>query len=256
MKKIYLLFVFSILALVVTATNKTWEFSSNSIVQQDNSSIPLASPYDFNGLILSPDFRVRNTEKNDPRTGAEGLGKLTHYLCLYGFTTPPVEPTIPSTDYCAFNVDGNAEIRILAVCSGTKPQTAKCVNSLGIQVGTFTTTLFATETDTVQVLSIYYTGAATTMTIYNSSASLTDIMRIYAIEVRPYTPTLIVDKKAAVSLLKAANQIINIAAETVEIYTILGAKVLGSSETAIDISGLASGVYIAKTATGSMKFVK
>ncbi len=81
-------------------------------------------------------------------------------------------------------------------------------------------------------------------------------MGIYAIEVRPYTPTLIVDKKAAVSLLKAGNQIINTAAETVEIYTILGAKVLGSSETAIDITGLASGVYIAKTATGSMKFVK
>jgi hypothetical protein len=36
----------------------------------------------------------------------------------------------------------------------------------------------------------------------------------------------------------------------------MGAKVLTSAQTSIDISNLASGVYIAKTATGSMKFVK
>jgi hypothetical protein len=64
------------------------------------------------------------------------------------------------------------------------------------------------------------------------------------------------ETQTASNLKKAGDTLINEEGQEVEIYTVLGTKVLSSTETSIDISALANGVYIAKTPTGSLKFVK
>ncbi len=258
MKKVYLLLMFFVAStMLVNATDKTWEFSSDGSVQQDNSSTHLSAPYDFNGLELSPDFRVGNTPKNDPRSGVENLGNLSHYLRLHGASPAVSTPTIPTLDYVSFDVDGDAEIRILALNVISTPQTIRCVNSVGVEVGTFTSTLFSTSSDTCQVLKIFYNGPATTMTLYNTSGSASDYMRIWAVEVRPYVPTANANAVASTFVLrKVGAQLQNTTSESVDVYTIQGSKVLSSSDTNIDISGLAVGIYIASTPSGSMKFIK
>jgi hypothetical protein len=57
-------------------------------------------------------------------------------------------------------------------------------------------------------------------------------------------------------LNKAGNQLVNPTNLEVTIYSVGGAKVLKSSEASINLSGLASGQYVAVTAQGSLKFIK
>ncbi len=170
MKKIYLLFVFSILALVVTATNKTWNFSVDGNVVQDNSVVPLTNPYVWNELELAPNFRVSASTKDDPRPEIEGgYGTYGNRLRLNGFATVPTPPTIPTTNYFAFNVDGNAIITLLSVNQGASPIVVRFVNSLGTQIGTLTGTVLSGSTTTTEVLSFNYVGPATKITAYSTA---------------------------------------------------------------------------------------
>lgn len=61
----------------------------------------------------------------------------------------------------------------------------------------------------------------------------------------------------ASSLLSKVNQeLVNPTNLEVEVYSVSGVKVLSSSAASISVSGLANGAYIAKTAEGTLKFVK
>ncbi|MBN1463041.1 MAG: hypothetical protein JXK08_09710 [Flavobacteriaceae bacterium] len=64
------------------------------------------------------------------------------------------------------------------------------------------------------------------------------------------------DAIASELLKKVANELVNPTNLEVEVYSVAGVKVLSSSAASISVSGLANGAYIAKTAEGTLKFVK
>jgi hypothetical protein len=165
MKKTYSLFAFLILAFVVNATDKTWNFSVDGTVVQDNSADPLPSAYVWNQLELAPNFRVSASTKDDPRPEIEGgYGSYGYRLRLNGFATVPTPPTIPDSNYFAFNVDGNATITLLSVNQGGSPIVVRFVNSSGLQIGTLTGTVLSSSSTTTEVLSFNYVGPATKIT--------------------------------------------------------------------------------------------
>jgi hypothetical protein len=57
-------------------------------------------------------------------------------------------------------------------------------------------------------------------------------------------------------LKKAGDALVNPTALSVEVYSVTGVKVLTSAKTSINVSELPQGVYVAKTAKGSLKFIK
>ncbi|MDD3319827.1 MAG: hypothetical protein PHS59_00070 [Paludibacter sp.] len=60
---------------------------------------------------------------------------------------------------------------------------------------------------------------------------------------------------AASLLNKVGNELVNPTNLEVEVYNTLGARVISSKETSIPVTGLANGVYVAKTTKGYLKFV-
>ncbi len=84
--------------------------------------------------------------------------------------------------------------------------------------------------------------------------SLPNKARVYAIKGATFASV-----KNAISaelLNKAGNELVNPTNLDVTIYAVGGAKVLKSSEASINLSGLASGQYVAVTAQGNLKFIK
>jgi len=50
--------------------------------------------------------------------------------------------------------------------------------------------------------------------------------------------------------------LVNPTALSVEVYSVTGVKALTSNKTSINVSALPLGVYVAKTAKGTLKFIK
>lgn len=100
-------------------------------------------------------------------------------------------------------------------------------------------------------------SAATSVTATGSEISLTTTTtgkcRISKIE---RTTSGSNDAISSSLLSKVADELVNPTNLEVEVYSVSGVKVLTSSAASISVSGLANGAYIAKTAEGTLKFVK
>jgi len=282
MKKIYLALAILTSALAANAatTERVWLFGNFGLsLPADNSSAPLTAPETYTtakttpldettwtgtkctspcslGLELCKNYKISAASKPDPNGT---YGTFGGRFQLDGFSTAIAPPAIPTTSYLAFNVAGNAAITLYCNPKDAVAKTLNVVNSSGTVLTTASTTATSSSSSTnAEIVTINYTGPATRLTIYPTYALNFNIscLYIYAIRVVDNTSTEVNESTTEVALKKVGEQLQNDEAEEVEVYTVLGAKVLSSSKTAIDISGLASGVYIAKTPTGSMKFIK
>ncbi len=77
-----------------------------------------------------------------------------------------------------------------------------------------------------------------------------------AVGTDPGDPTSSSDAIAADVLSKVGNDLVNPTNLEVTVISVAGGKVLTSSASSISVAGLASGVYVAVTAEGTLKFVK
>jgi hypothetical protein len=84
---------------------------------------------------------------------------------------------------------------------------------------------------------------------------ITNTSNIFGINIEKLTAASS-DAISSSLLKKVADELVNPTNLEVEVYSVSGVKVLTSSEASISISGLANGAYIAKTAEGTLKFVK
>jgi len=82
------------------------------------------------------------------------------------------------------------------------------------------------------------------------------INKLSFISILPGLPQAIKETISSKLLSKVNGELANPTNLDVEIYNVLGAKVLTSKAPSISISSLADGVYVAKTAQGTLKFVK
>lgn len=279
MKRVYLLILLAIISFVVlNARERVWLFGNGFTIPTDNSSSMLPAPELWNtvklvafdetswtaslcsssctdALEVCKNYRLSAASKPDP----DGVyGSFGGRIRLDGPNPAVSLPSLPVTSYLAFNVLGNTTIIIYCNPSDAVAKTLNVANSSGSLVGSTTSSAIATTSATnAEKLTINYSGAATKLTIYPTwtYSTGTSILNVYAIKVID-TATTSIDEASKIVLKKVGNQLLNENALAVEIFTVLGAKVLASSETSIDISGLASGVYIARTPTGSIKFIK
>lgn len=280
MKKIYLSLFLFIVTLTAQAGDRVWNFYYGFPVE-NHSSFSLSSPVNYTtakqvaldetswsatlcagtlvsgceqGLELCPNFKIAGAAKADSAYFFKEFGGR---MQLYGFTSPNVPPTIPTENYFSFNVDGDVTVKFYLNPKLDGALTLNVINTTGSLVGTMTTSalgdglnLFAEEP------TFEYTGPATTLTFYPTYTNLTS-MYIYAIQVTDVVATSTENAiESTFSLKKVGSQLQNDEGASVEVYSITGSKVLSSTETRIDIAGLSSGVYIARTPTGSMKFMK
>lgn len=70
------------------------------------------------------------------------------------------------------------------------------------------------------------------------------------------TTTGIKDAISSDLLNKAGDALVNPTALSVEVYSVTGVKILTSNKTSINVSELPTGVYVAKTDKGVLKFIK
>lgn len=280
MKKIYLTLVVLAFLCAANATERMWIFANFGLsLPVDYSASPLSGPEIYTtvktipldetswtgtnctsscsqGLELCKNYKISTAAKPDQ---AGVYGSFGARFQLDGLTPAVVPPAIPVTSYLAFEVIGNATITLWCNPKDAAAKPMNVVNSSGAVVATGTTSAVSSGSNPyAELVTINYTGAATRLTIYPTYALNQNIscLYIYAIKVVDSPPTDIQENQVTAPLKKVGNQIQNEEAASVEIYTVLGAKVLASSETSIDIAGLASGVYIARTSTGSLKFIK
>lgn len=279
MKRIYLMLLIFATCLFANATERLWNFTNGKgmpvNVNYYSSQLPapefyttvLTVPADYTswistlctsscsqGLELCKNYKIAGVSKVNPT-----FGTFSGDFQLDGLTPAVTPPAIPTTSYLSFNVDGNVDITLYCNPKDAVAKILNVVNSSGVVVQTITTSAVSSPLNTnAEVITVTYTGPATKLTIYPTYSYNYNIscLFIYAIAVKDNPPTIINENVAAVAIKKVGNQIQNDKAASVEIYTVLGAKVLVSSETSIDISGLASGVYIARTSSGSLKFIK
>jgi hypothetical protein len=207
------------------------------------------------GLEVCPNYRISSASKADPNT-TTGYGTFGGKMQLQGFATAVVSPAIPTTSYLSFNVSGSATIKIYCNPVDATTKTLNFANTAGTVVNTVTSSAVSSSNNSyAEVLTVSYTGGATKLTIYPTFSN-TAYLYIYAIDVVESTTTDIQEHSNDINIKQAGNILENSDGENIEIYTITGNKVLSSNQTSIDLSNLSGGVYIAKTAKGSIKFIR
>lgn len=282
MKKIYLTLIVVASLVTASAGERMWIFSNGFTFPIDNSGTSLPAPEIYTtvktipldeaswtatkcvsscsqGLELCKNYKISSAAKPSDANTPSTYGEFGARFQLDGLTPAVVPPAIPVTSYLAFEVIGNATITLWCNPKDAVAKTMNVVNSNGTFVTTATTSAVSSSSNSyAEIVTINYTGSATKLTIYPTYALNQNIscLYIYAIKVVDTATSDLNEASSALALKKAGNQLINNEGELIEIYTVMGAKVLASAQTSIDISNLAPGVYIAKTATGSMKFVK
>ena len=105
-------------------------------------------------------------------------------------------------------------------------------------------------------------GAGTSVTVTTTAAGSIYIygdngIYVYGIDATNVGPiTGIKDAISSDLLKKAGDALVNPTALSVEVYSVTGVKALTSNKTSINVSALPLGVYVAKTAKGTLKFIK
>lgn len=279
MKKIYSSFLFLSVILFANATERTWIINSGKGFEAINHSISgneLSAPEVYTtikqvaldnaswtstkvsgqldsyptGLELSSTYKIALNNKTF--TLSDGSTSTTDLrLQLTGLASVPT--SIPTANYVAFNVDGNATITLNCLTTTTTgSSTINLMNTSSSVVATANCTTGSSNI-TTEVITINYTGSATKLYLFSST---TTGINVYSITVVDNPATETYSAQAETKLKKVGSILQNEEAEDVVVYNLSGVKVLSSHETEIQISALPKGVYVANTAKGSMKFIK
>lgn len=276
MKKIYLSLIILGFLLNANATERVWNFTNGfQIKDYSSANLAQAEPWtsiknagtDYTAytatkclssctqaLELCKNYKTITKTKADTATTFGNFGQAFNFS---GSATIPTATAIPVVDYIAINVAGNVNISFYCNPQTAVARTFRIVNSSGVVVNTLVTSAVSSPGNPgTEVITASYVGPATKLTIYPAFDN-TSIVFLYAVICNDNPPAAINEVASSkVTVKKVGNQLQNEQAEQVQIYTVLGSKIMSSSETTIDISGLANGVYIARTVNGSLKFIK
>lgn len=279
MKKIYIASTLLSLSIFANAVERTWIINSGKGFEAINHSLAgneLSAPEIYTttkqvlldnaswtstkvngqldayptGLELSSTYKIALNNKTF--TLSDGSASSTDLrLQLNGLTSVPT--SVPTANYIAFKVDGNATITLNCLTTTTTgSSTINLMNTSNSVVATATCTTGSSNA-TTQVININYIGSATKLYLFSSS---TTGINVYSITVIDNPSTDNYSTQAETKLKKVGEVLQNEEAEDVVVYNLSGIKVLSSHDTEIQISALPKGVYVANTAKGSMKFIK
>lgn len=266
MKKLFLAVAF--LATTIMAANagesKFWKFTT------DPGAV-FGVNYTVEGLTLVDASATKDWSYTDDPTKSYTVGDETFNPGSYVKTNASsyadvtagtaVDPFSYKALYFTFRVDAASNISVYGKSGSSENREVYILdvtNNVVLTAGVFpsdgTKTQISATTTGAAVIVIAGgstpttgDGAGGSNTFYGVKATNVDIT---------YVPASSKDAIASDLLKKVGSELVNPTNLDVEVYSVSGVKVLSSSAASISVSGLANGAYIAKTAEGTLKFVK
>lgn len=250
MKKLFLAVALIATTLTANAVDKQWNFSTWALTP---GGYPAAYTVVDELMLCNPTLSATFGVIDGSNKTIDAVS-YTQRIKLGGgggVVAPTYKPTQRTL---AVNVAGNSTIAI-AFVTGSTGASRSCIVTDGTNlVGTAAESLNAGVT-----LNCTYTGGPATLYIYgDASINIFNISITNVTTASATSPlaTSVADAVASDVLSKVGDELVNPTNLEVEVYSVLGAKVLTSSAASISVSGLANGVYVAKTAEGTLKFIK
>ncbi len=174
----------------------------------------------------------------------------THRLKSGGGGAPAVDSNIPTTRYLAINVGGNSTIKFGMMSSSSGAERAlRIVN----EAGTLLTTITGVIGSAIGEYSYEYVGAATKLYFYSESSGINFYVVSATNVVAPATTSTNNTFKNR-EVYFNGTEIVNSNNIALEVFNVLGKRVLSSSST-ISTRELSQGIYIIR-AEGSNEVLK
>lgn len=259
MKKLFLAVALVAASFSASAADKTWNFTSWTL---GNQAFP--THLDALGAIVYESVTIDGlgitSNLTNPNAGAisansKTIGGVSFTIRCQtnggGYSTTTGVKATPTQRFLSFKVDGNSAIKVYFI-SGSGTAAAPAPRSAIISDGT-TVLAELVDQSTGSLLEYSYVGGPKVLYVYGDAA-----INIYQINATNVNVGYVAASKDAISsdLLKLAGEtLVNPTNLAVEVYSVAGVKVLSSSDASINVSGL-SGAFVAKTAEGTLKFVK
>lgn len=253
MKKTLLL-TLAIVATFSINAQKIWNFSNTPF----GTAVPTYSTTTVaDGLtIMASASATVVVDANSKKNLTASATNFTHRIKLGGSGSPDksTAPYLPTTRALVFNVSGPGSINVCCLSSSgsvdRKLTITNGTDSLGFisAPGTYTDA----AANTVGFETFNYTGGAGTLYIYSPSSGV----NIYYIEVTSYSgvfsklTNFLADKGVSLN----GKEIVNSKKQALEIFNVLGKKVLSSSEN-VSLKDFQKGIYIVRVA-GSNEALK
>lgn len=199
---------------------------------------------------------VQGTSSGPVYSGAYAGEKLNVRLKLggKGASSTDANPNMPSSNFVYFKVTGNTNIAVFFRSSTSTPTDGR---KLYITDGTNLLNSYQATNDAQNYITASYTGGSGTIYIYG----LENAYNLYRIEATTNVGTTVeipagVKQVSADLLAKQGDALVNPTGLAVDIYSVMGAVVVKSSDALISLTSLPKGVYVAKTSEGILKFIK
>lgn len=259
MKKLILAVAVLAASISASAVDKTWNFTTNAAW---STAVTYSVNTIVDGMLIGADGTTLpspSTFVNEPGSSAKvwSSGSYTTRFKSGGSGTPT------SPRFLGIGVSGNSTIQICALSSSaTAPRVLEIWAEGGASPLYSVDVVGSNPSAATNPISYSYAGPATTLYIVSSATQVSTLtggakggMNYYMISA---TNSVALDSKDAISsdLLSKKGDVLENNVGEVKIVSALGATVLSSSDASINISGLSSGVYVAVTEKGTLKFVK
>lgn len=239
MKKLFLAVALIATTFTANAVDKIWDISNFTVASYEVWTV-------VDQLGLGAD--VAKAIAIDANNKTYGTYSCTKRLKMGG------SGEVGVARYLAIKVDGNSTLGI-AVMSSSSGVDRWC--QIKTASGVFVDSVSAPGVTDGLIKPVSYVGGPTTLCLFSSNSGINFyVITATNVTAGDPTPVAVSDAIASSLLSKVGNDLVNPTNLEVEVYSVLGAKVLTSSAASISVSGLASGVYVAKTAEGTLKFIK
>ena len=234
MKKNLLLAVLMMAALALNA-QKVWNFSAAPYGA--SPTVNFAATFVDNGLTVATDGTALWSMDANAKT-IDGVAYTTR-LKSGGGGGNVLPSRIPVTRYLSINVSGNSEIKFgMISSSSTASRTLILVN----EGETFLDSIVNIPGTTASTYTYNYTGGATKLYFYSRASGL-NFYYLSATNVVSSVNSPLADKGVTIS----TSEILNTNKMELEVYSVLGKKVLSSTEN-ISLNQFKKGVYVVRVA--------
>ena len=240
MKKSFFALTLLVISLNTIAIDKTWNFSTNPLfpISTGSTGTKLVDDLTLVNEISWPNF-AKVSASNFTISGTS----FTQRFHLPVYSSNLITNESSTWDVCiSFDVTPGDTIKVWC----------KADNGTATVYIAEDPEYYATEDLTSTGRLIEYIAVGNKIHIFSK------VGLIYIAQIQVSSENLVnnIENATTKTLSKAGSNLINTDNLEVDIYNITGTKVLTSTESEINVSGLSQGVYVAKTNQGILKFVK